>query len=103
VKKDGTTKKNNRKTRTRPRIQRPHTRLRNRDYEFDTVKQTSTFVHEYTNTLNPNIKLRIKDDFPLRIVTLNKKGNTTYGTTYNGDKQIKWKQKDDGPIEKIKE
>lgn len=73
------------------------------DYEFDTVKQTSTFVHEYTNTLNPNIKLRIKDDFPLRIVTLNKKGNTTYGTTYNGDKQIKWKQKDDGPIEKIKE
>lgn len=73
------------------------------DYDFDTVNQPSVFVHEYTNSNNPNIKLRIKDDFPLRIVVLDKKGDTTYGTTWNGYKQIKWKKKDGGPIEHIEE
>lgn len=70
------------------------------DYEFDTMEQTSIFVHEYTNSKNPNIRLRIKDDFPLRIVMMEKKGNVTYGTTWNGDKQVKWKE-EGGHIEHI--
>ena len=65
------------------------------DYDFDTVKQTGIFSHEYTNSNNPNIKLRIKDDFPLRIVVFEKKEDVVYGTTFNGSEEIKWKRENE--------
>lgn len=70
------------------------------DYDFDTVNQTDIFSHEYTNSNNPNIKLRIKDDFPLRIAVIEKKGDVIYGTTFNGIEEIKWKR-ENGRIKTI--
>lgn len=70
------------------------------DYYFDTVNQTDIFSHEYTSSNNPHIKLRIKDDFPLRIVVLKKNGDVVYGTTFNGIEEIKWKR-ENGRIKTI--
>lgn len=62
------------------------------DYDFDTFKETSIFTYEFTNSKNPNIQLRIKDDFPFRVVIVDKKDGVIYGTTWNGFEEIKWKK-----------
>lgn len=71
------------------------------EYDFDTVEQKDIFAYEYTNSKNPNIKLRIKDDFPFRIIVIEKKDDTLYGTTWNGEKQINWEEKDEKLIKRI--
>lgn len=32
---------------------------------------------------------------------MEKKGNVTYGTTWNGDKEVKWKKEEGGHIEDL--
>lgn len=69
------------------------------DVDFDTFNQKGYFFYVYTNSKNPDIELRIKDDFPFRVVLLKRNGNVTYGTTWNGFKKHEWKEVDGNIID----
>ena len=67
------------------------------DYEFDKVKKTGEFSYEYSNSKNPNVKLRFRDDFPIRIVLMEKKNGVIYGTTWSATSSINWTEEVGGP------
>lgn len=70
--------------------------------DFDTFTDANDkWVHEFSNSTNPDIKLRIKDDFPFRAVLMEKKGNILHGTRWNGQKSITWTENNPKYIKEI--
>ena len=54
------------------------------DVDFDTFKKKGDFFYIFSNSKNPDIQLRLKEDFPFRVVLVKRSGNTAYVTTSNG-------------------
>lgn len=68
--------------------------------DFDTFTDDE-WIYIFSNTKNPNIKLRISDDFPFRVVLMKREGNAIHGTTWNGMKSHIWTEDDEEMMEKI--
>lgn len=72
------------------------------DVDFDTFHDDNDgWIYEFSNSKNSNIKLRIRDDFPFRIVLMKRKGDIIHGTTSNGDESHEWTEEDQERIEQI--
>ncbi|AWX31841.1 hypothetical protein [Methanosphaera sp. BMS] len=71
------------------------------DVDFDNFKQEGDFFYVFSNSKNPNIRLRIKEDFPFRVVLIKREGNSAYGTTWNGIESITWVEEKEEFVERL--
>lgn len=67
------------------------------DIDFDGVYEVGG-VYDYVNSKEPNIRLRIIDDFPFRVMTFYKKDDVLYIKSFNGVEVVEYIEKDNRRI-----
>lgn len=71
------------------------------DVDFDTFQQKGDFFYVFSNSKDQNIRLRLKEDFPFRVVLVKKSGNVARGTTWNGVESVTWVEEKEEFVERL--
>ena len=69
--------------------------------DFDTFKKTGEFYYIFSNSENPDIQLRLKEDFPFRVVLIKREGKIAHERSWNGMESHDWIEENEELIERL--